>query len=282
MKVKEKNKQLNESQVIHSKYISMIRKFEKTCDIASKLSKKNAGKYTCQTLYWGALLFTRSIILSKSILTLCPKSVYNPHGDLWNFASIASITRGLLECEIQFVYLFAEDISEEEWKLRLKMIQLYDNESRNQMLKNFDKNGHNEEDFKTIKAELIGKIQTNIFYQSLSPQLQKECITGKTLFGYQTRETVLRKLCISDENLAKFYGLYKFLSSSVHSSPLSYYRMGEQNRTGIENDTDKAYITHFALHTSHGTLQGMSETFQIAFENAVLNDNILCKKWLIT
>lgn len=37
------------------------------------------------------------------------------------------------------------------------------------------------------------------------------------------------------------WGLYRFFSCHTHTTPLSFYRMDEQRRTGVENDIDKGY-----------------------------------------
>ena len=273
-------KSKTESKKIHSEYISMLRKFEKTTQYATIKSRKNSGKNACQSLWWTSLLFTRAIILSKSILTLCPKSIYNPNGISWDFTSIATITRSLSELSIQFYYICTEDISEEEWNLRLKIMQLYDNDSRDQMFMNINSQDHDADYYKNNMNELIIEITSNNFYKSLSKELQNQCIKEKkTLFGYQNRNTILAKMCASTDSLSKFHGLYKFLSSNAHSSPLSYYRMVEQGRTGLENNIDKGYITHIALDFANSILEDITKGFEQLFNNATLQNNLLCRCW---
>jgi len=55
-----------------------------------------------------------------------------------------------------------------------------------------------------------------------------------------------------------------------------------QNRTGVENDSDKGYITHVALYAANGALEEMTKNFKNIFDSAILKDNLLHKNWIVT
>ena len=57
-----------------------------------------------------------------------------------------------------------------------------------------------------------------------------------------TQDEILQRMGLSSETLRHFRGLYRLLSAQVHSTPLAFYRVGEERGRGLENSADKNQI----------------------------------------
>ncbi len=230
-----------------------------------------------QRRFWASVLFTRLCTVSVSILWLCPRSKVNPDGTHWDFSSIPSLTRNLFECSLLFHYLAIEEIPEDEWLARLKVMQLHDCMERFRMFTAF---GHDEqqlEGFELQAVELRGALESNQYFANLPVALRKKLLKGE-------RPSILTQDAIL-ERMGQFHpstrGYYRLLSSHSHSFPLAFYRMAEQDRgRGEENVAEKGYIA-YALEFCAGVLEasigGLQKTFAdiVAFAPGTFDWNSL-------
>jgi hypothetical protein len=186
--------------------------------------------------YWSSVLLVRICSIGQSMLRLCPDIEQPDQAIHWDFASVAAIARSLFECCMFFRY-FSTRVGENEWLARLNLMQLHDCIERIRM---FSIMGDLDEvdGFKVQAEDLRQRLLRNPFFQSLDPKFQKHLLQGHRASLFSLNELVSQY--IGDET---FWYVYQFLSSHVHSLPLSFYRTKEHSRSGIENPVDKAYIS---------------------------------------
>lgn len=253
------------SRKIDEYYSSALADFTDNVGHAVNSSYSASGLDAGPRRYWASVLFTRLCTTSLSILFLCPRSKVNPNGKHWDFGSIASLSRNLYECALHFFYLAIESVSEDEWLLRLKVMQLHDCKERQRMFRAFDPNDPQLARFEQQADELKQIIKKNPCFARLSKTLQEVVLKAERP-SILTQDEIMQRMGHFDP---KTRGYYRYLSSHAHSFPLAYYRMGEHVRgRGVENEGEKGYIGS-TLEFCTDLLAKSTEEFQRSFADIV-------------
>jgi hypothetical protein len=225
-------------------------------------SSDQAGNLAVDSrLYWCAILFTRICCIAESVLALCPDESDAFSTTHWDFTSVASLTRNLVEATA-FFYYFSAPVSKNEWSTRLLVMQLND---RTQRVRFFLPT-HNQSEINVLGKEIAqfrAELSGNTFFQNLPEGVQKKLLEGNRP-SIQTLREMARAFWSSDQE----WSLYDFLSAQSHTLPMSFYRAAEQGRTGVENLHDKSYIAG-VLPVARGILSGATETFRASFSKLV-------------
>lgn len=94
--------------------------------------------------------------------------------------------------------------------------------------------------FHSQAEELRRRLTGNSFFVSLPTKLRNKLINGGNAY-LSPLEDVAVRACV-DQNT--FRWLYKLFSSQVHGLPMSFYRMGEQDRgRGIHSESEEGYTS---------------------------------------
>jgi len=222
-----------------SKYYENVRAFEVIVGKATRISYHSGGRQASGKQWWAASLFTRLCVISGSILVLTPGSSFASEKlDHWDFGSVASLVRNLIECYLTFFYLCIEEVIEAEWKARITVMHLRDNVSRLQMFRALDPKmesaGHD-----AHTADLHNRLRNNSFFMAMPESQRKRFLKGDSALLLSQDEIVTRM----GDDVSTFRGTYKFLSAQVHSTPMAFYRTGEHDRgRGVESAVEKGYI----------------------------------------
>lgn len=91
----------------------------------------------------------------------------------WDYASVAGITRTILELRLGFHYLCDEECSDDEWDCRWNVLNLHDCTSRKRMFESTPDGAEQVAGFDTQAEELRGRIRANLFFQVLPAKKQK-------------------------------------------------------------------------------------------------------------
>lgn len=84
--------------------------------------------------FYASVLFTALCTRAVSLLTLVPHTPWaSKLIEHWDYASVAGITRTILELRLAFHYLCAEACSQDEWDCRWNIFNLHDCTSRRRM-----------------------------------------------------------------------------------------------------------------------------------------------------
>ncbi|VVP13710.1 hypothetical protein PS850_03502 [Pseudomonas fluorescens] len=206
--------------------------------------KSPSGKH-----YYASVLFTALCTRAVSMLTLVPHTPWaSKLIEHWDYASVAGITRTILELRLAFHYLCAEPCSVDEWDCRWNIFNLHDCISRRRMFEATEDSPEQVAGFTAQAEELRERIRANPFFQSLPLQKQKTLLHGQTAY-LMPLEDIGERVGVEKE---RFRWLYVLLSSHVHGLPMSFYRIGageEERGRGLPSQTEESYTSLFLSFT---------------------------------
>lgn len=177
--------------------------------------------YTC-------ILFARLCTIGQSIVLLCSEKKRS------DYNSVFSLSRNIIDCSHMLYYLYFDDICEKERELRLLGLILYDLNDRQRLMSLWEDGFNDITDtlmFNVIRhsyglnfirvflEEYKKKIKFNECFLLLDTETQDSILRGAHHFIKTTPEKIDKAMGIINKNCYK--ALYKTLSSSVHSFPMT-------------------------------------------------------------
>ncbi|MDX1950147.1 MAG: DUF5677 domain-containing protein [Rickettsiales bacterium] len=221
-------------------YFKSYEDFDNSVKKAIITSKSVAGILETPRRAYATVLFTRITVLATSLLKLAPKEL-SPH-EHYDFASIASIARNILECYLFMYYFSVEEISDDEWQARLFLTQLHDCISRIELFQTLEKIEQKPNndifEFREQANEIKKNLLKNNFFNTFTEKQKTDFFKGKKVL-YCSQDSIVEKLgaSVSDYRLH-----YQIFSRYLHTLPFSFYRSPEDlNNTGGKNDKDIGY-----------------------------------------
>lgn len=224
-------------------YRSLSQQLEAAIDRCIFVSRKHAGirSPTGSHFYASALftlLTTKAVSLGKLLPKLKPKTMSDSH---WDYGSVCTLTRSVLETRLAFHYLGVASCTEEEWKCRWAVFCLHDESSRVKMLGGFvpssftpEEQAEYDEHMRRHREDL----KRNTFFDSLSEGEQRRFMQGKQAYLFPLEE-IAQQCSIPVEQFRFFY---TFMSQQSHALPVAYFRMDEGNRgRGVHSDLEEQY-----------------------------------------
>jgi hypothetical protein len=232
------------SKEVAKNYKSARKELDRKVETALAISLGISGRASKHSReYWSSVIFTKLLITSLSILKLMPSPDDSRSELHWDFSSIAALSRGIMEGYLQFYHLCVDDVSDEDdWQMRQQLMQIKDAQSRKQMMQDSDEN-FDVAEYDARIFELSTMLNGNKHFSKMDEKLKPDLLRGRRQLFIQ--DDVLDKL---GQDKRTFRTYYRFLSSHVHTLPMSFYRMPDHGRGhGEENDHDKLYMTSAAL-----------------------------------
>jgi hypothetical protein len=192
--------------------------------------------------YWASVLFARLCGIGGSLQKILPGSPSNMSGAVWDSTSALSLCRAMFEADLALFYLCLDELSDEDYSLRLWLVFLHDCLERPRIMDKITGDTPDAEHVTFYAAEaarLRGKIASNAIFQALPEWKRKRLLEGKTPY-YLSQDELLER---QGNDARKLRGIWEFLSSHVHSYPFSFYRTTEvaDRGSGRENRVDKSY-----------------------------------------
>ena len=218
--------------------------------------------------FYASLLFTKLCTGSVSIKKLSPEPEQIRSNVHWDFGSVVSLTRSLIECYLVFFYLCIENCAPEEWDARWKLMNLHDHMSRSKMFKAMGEDIESDEISNKIKNEVISALKNNSWFKMFSEKQQAHFLKGNTAF-FKSQDDIVEA---SGGDISDFRFMYRFLSNNTHSFPMGFYRMADNDRgRGVESKIEIQY-TGMCLHWAGEYLSKAKSEFIELFENSVASD----------
>jgi hypothetical protein len=154
-------------------------------------------------------------------------------------SSIAVLSRAIIESSIMYWYLM-EEVSDEEWDFRLQVMKVHDAASRVRLFKRLiaDEAQNQRATLKALRDELT----TMPLFRQRPMEQQVKLSAGEMIYVNGMR-SVVGSMNFDEEY---FDSVYNYLSSYVHSSPLSYFRDGDYH--DFEDVFWRRSFTGYALH----------------------------------
>ena len=124
----------------------------------------------------GNQLFTRLTLTTNSIIHLCPGSrLWPSNQQIWDFTSVASLTRNLIENYHLFYYIAVEPVSDQERGFRFDLLQYHKNYEKYKMYKEFNTIGPDVlQDFEQKLPIAKEALRTHPFYTETFLRLTKK------------------------------------------------------------------------------------------------------------
>jgi Family of unknown function (DUF5677) len=191
--------------------------------------------------FWASVLLSRLCTLGSSLQRILPHSASNTAGSAWDSTGALSLCRAMFDANLAMFYLCLDQMSEDDYSLRMHLFFLHDCLERPRILEKFSGSFSEEgKDFHENEAKrLKAEIAKNSMFTSLPEHKQKRLLEGKTPY-YLSQDELLQR---QDADAKALRGIWELLSSHVHSYPFSYYRslIQKDRGTGRENEVDKSY-----------------------------------------
>ena len=223
-------------------YKDIYNAFEETLDECKKISNNHAGiSAPTSAHYYASVLFTKLCASSVTVFSICPtpnKIGQNAH---WDCASVAALTRGIIETYLVFYYICIEKCNSNEWKARWRLLNLHDHMSRIKLFKAAN-NQETVDEFERFTNQVKSELEQTEYFQTLSEDQKKHFLKGHNAF-FKNQDALIESM---GDNVDEFRFKYRFLSNHTHSYPMGFYRMAENGQgTGIESDIEIKYSGMF-------------------------------------
>lgn len=168
---------LNES--INSTFLESLIDLDNLLVECSNLSKDLGGIQVPHVKFKFALiLFTSLCTKTFSLMCILPQSRFSQKIiDHWDYASICSLTRVILECYFMLYYLCIEVVEEDEWYCRWYLLDLHDCISR---VKLFCEPVQGEA--KDAIEQSNRRLLENAYFTSLTEKRRHELLKGKNAY----------------------------------------------------------------------------------------------------
>jgi hypothetical protein len=213
-------------------YANALRDYRKTIAAVIELHAKSRHLPMKGVAHLSRLMFARLMLLGGNLSRLCPDAESE---GLWDFSSIALLSRSLFEAILFFRY-FIDETGLEEMRARVHVLHLYDNNERVRLFKKLGKNDEAAK-FQGAVQHYRDILKGNPFFEGLEVKRQKELLNA-------SRASLLTLSEMSDKyaNDESTWVIHQLLSHYTHSHPLSFIRNDESRRDGLANRLDWMYI----------------------------------------
>jgi hypothetical protein len=183
-------------------------------------------------------------MLGKICITaMSTQALYRGHEEkrlpFLDHSSIAVLCRAIIETSIMYWYLM-EKVSEDEWEFRLQVMKIHDAASRLRLFKRIIADAANNQ--RAALQGLRDKLATMPPFQKRPAQQQKKMYGGELIYVNGMR-SVVESMNFDEEY---FDSVYNYLSSYVHSTPLSYFR--DRDYHDFNQVFWRRSFTGYALH----------------------------------
>lgn len=222
------------------KYLKRIEMLDNVVRDCIAVSREYAGIASpTPKHFYASVLFTSLISRAVSLTILAPHTPWAKKLiEHWDYASASIIVRTMIEIRAAFHYLCVDVCSEAEWNCRWNLLNLHGCISRRRLLKSKEGDEEQVRELEGQADELRDRLRTNAHFMNFAHQ--KKLLNGQTAYLYPI-EDMIEKAGIEKE---LYRWIYILLSSHVHGLPMSYYRMGQQERgRGVPSPIEEDYTS---------------------------------------
>ncbi|MCD4482922.1 DUF5677 domain-containing protein [Chromobacterium vaccinii] len=218
--------------------LRMLDEIVRECIFVSR-SYKDIPSPTSQHFY-ASVLFTLMITKCVSLLMLAPHTRWAEKKiEHWDYSSMTSITRTIIELRVAFYYLCVDQCPEDEWQFRWNLFNLHDCTSRIRMFEALE-DAQQVEALREDAEELRSRLLANPFLATIDKKHHKRLLHGQTAY-FLSMEVIAERAGI---DLRTFRWLYVLFSSHVHALPMSFYRIGhagDDRGRGLPSPSEEGY-----------------------------------------
>jgi hypothetical protein len=164
-----------------------------------------------------------------------------------------------LETRLSFYYICIEECSEDEWNCRWNILNLHDCVSRIDLLTAALSGSKDVDSLQAQAEELRERLNGNAHFLNLTPGARKAFLNGRKAHLIPLEEIAVR----AGIALPLFQWMWKLMSTHTHSLPMSFYRMGNNERgRGVQTPVEEGY-TKLLLSFSMTLLAASRDEFRL-------------------
>ncbi|MEW8509047.1 MAG: DUF5677 domain-containing protein [Candidatus Thiodiazotropha sp.] len=247
-----------------SDYKEIYNIFQVLLEDCKRISIENSGVSSpTSTHYFASLLFTKLCTSGVTTLAICPSPSKVGKNAHWDCASVASLTRGIIETYLVFFYLCVEKCDPKEWEARWRLLNLHDHMSRLKMFRVMEGADDQVAQFESYSDEVKSDLEKVDYFKSLPNKQKKHYIKGNNAF-FKSQDELVES---AGGNVKEFRFRYRFLSNHTHSYPMGFYRMAESGRgTGMESEVEIGYTGMCLTWASEYLTKAKSEFSDLWFD----------------
>jgi hypothetical protein len=187
-------------------------------------------------------LYMRLCVTSKSIAEILEPQEHDYGSTRYlDHASIAILSRGLIENAAVLLYVGDANISEDEWECRRSLVDIHDFTNRSAFLTKIKSDAAPDSPEETLKI-LRQRLEDNAFFQTLPIKKQQRLLEGQEMF-VDGRHAAMLELGWGDDFTR---GLYKYLSNQAHTLAMSFHRTAE-NELYKDDSAGSRFVAAFSL-----------------------------------
>jgi len=220
-------------------YLENLETFENFFDFSVDVSDSTAGIDVPWHLVRANQLFTRLTVTSMSIIHLCPSNrIWGSSSQFWDFISVATLARNLIENYHAFFYIGVEEVTEDERSFRLDLFNFHLN---NEKYKLYKEGGSAEEILKEFEERFPldrEGLRTHPFFNSLPKEKAKKILKGDEAMILSQKEISGRLPFKTEE----FVPIYRLFSNHTHSAPFAFFSQNNERGRGAENEAEVHYL----------------------------------------
>lgn len=187
--------------------------------ISNAVGKRNADPLRVISSW----LYMRICVTGKTIAEILEPQEHDYGSSRYlDHASIAILSRGLIENVAVLLYVGDANISEDEWECRRALIDIHDFTNRSAFLTKINADAVPESPEETLNL-LRQRLEHNAFFQTLPIKRPKKLLEGQEMF-VDGRHDAMLELGWGDDFTR---GMYKYLSNQAHTRAMSFHRTAE-------------------------------------------------------
>ncbi|MCK4560815.1 MAG: hypothetical protein KAV45_13610 [Calditrichia bacterium] len=210
-----------EEKIMDDQYLKSVKEIEDLFKFMLKLSNDTDGRSVdTRREEVGSQIFTKICLHTASILRILPHSTYSKTDkkfQIWDYTSVAVLSRSIMDAYHVLYYLCIDDISNDELDFRF-LVWDYHAESRR--YKQLVLIGSQHEEVPKLEKEVINlknEVKNHTFLNNLNKNTRKGVVRGEIPFILSNKE-IAQSAGISE----KFHEVsYMYLSSYIHTFPYS-------------------------------------------------------------
>jgi hypothetical protein len=227
------------TEALRRDYQERLTQLENFLDFAIDVSEATMGK---KDISWKLArthqLYNRLTVTTLSFIRLLPRNRYfTVEWEFWDFFSIASLARNLIENYHLLFYIGVDPVSPEETELRLSVFQYHLNSERHKLYKESGTPEDSLTDFSINLPLARTELENNPVFKTLDKSRQGLILKGNEFMCVAWKDLLKKMPFATDETIPMF----RFLSAQTHSAPLSFYTQSDERGRGLENESEVKY-----------------------------------------
>jgi len=220
-------------------YAAQVHVLDELVLAAMTVSTRTGGVWRPHHYVMATQLYTRLVITSTTLLHILPGSRRAGSAQLWDWPSVAALTRCILELYLSFFYLGGEDLPDDELEFRSTLFRHHSNEEKNALYRRFGSPSLDLSEFDRKLPAARAALTAHPVMQRFTPE-QRRRVESWESSKHLSRSDLVARLPFNGGEINLFYRL---LSSQVHASPFSTLSQSDERGRGEENETERMYVT---------------------------------------